>query len=121
MTQPSRIVVGLIEPVSAEKLIGASRDIARRKLKEHTPLRAPPDFDHPLVKALVARMPHLPYREIEAVKAHLETHDARSQTSPRVVDGMLQLVNEELQRRDREREHADLSFVDWLTKKGLAQ
>lgn len=117
----SRVVTGYIEPISAKKLISASRDTAKRKLAEHTPLKAPPDFDHPLVKALVDRMPGLPYRELELVKAHLEKHDSSAMTNPRVVDGMLYLVNEELQKRDHERAKADISFVDWLTEKGIAQ
>lgn len=117
----SRIVTAQIEPITAKKLMAGLRSNTARKLREHEPGASPPDFDHPLVKALVERMPHLPYRDLEAVKAHLETHDARAMTNARVVDGMLRLVNEELQKRDHERQSADVSFVDWLVSKGIAR
>jgi hypothetical protein len=117
----SRIVTGYIEPVSFKKLRNFVATNTEQKLKEHDPGLAPPDYDHPLIKTLIQQMPSRSYSELEAVKSHLEKHDQRSMTNPRVVDGMLRLVNAELQKRDKEREQADISFLDFLKGKGVVR
>lgn len=113
----SRIVQGMIAPVDGKKVLAAFQLHTNRKLAEHAPGTAAPDYDHPLVRTLVERLPRQTYEDLERVKRHLEKHGLQAtQTSPQVVDGMLRLVNQELQRRDRLREMDAVSLIDLLTK-----
>lgn len=115
MAQPSRIVTAFIEPISFKKLLPMKQRL-QAITASHEPGTAPPDFDHPMTKTIVERLPSLTYRELEAVRAHLMRHDARTMTNARDVDGWLRLVNAEMQERDRQREQAGDSLIDLLTK-----
>lgn len=113
------IVTALFEPIEAKKLLPMRRHL-QAITASHDPGTSPPDFDHPITKAMVERLPKLTYGELEAVRAHLmspNTRDKRwvnSNASER--DGWLRLVNAELQQRDRDRERAGDSLIDFLTK-----
>jgi hypothetical protein len=119
VTQLSRIVTAFIEPIEAKKLLPMKH---RLKLitASHDPGTAAPDYDHPITKALVQRLPVLTYGELEAVRAQLmkeDTRDARwINSTPVERDGWIRLVNAELQSRDRARESAADSLIDFLTK-----
>lgn len=116
MVQPSRIVTALIEPIQASKLL-PMRHRLQAITASHEPGTAAPDFDHPITKAMVERLPKLTYGELEAVRAHLMKHDVGSWLSDaQDVDSWLRLVNAELQQRDHDRERAGDFLIDLLTK-----
>ncbi len=119
MGQPSRIVTALIEPISAKKLL-PMRHALQAITAAHEPGTTPPDYDHPITKALVQQLPTLTYGQLEAVRERLMMPNDRDQrwvnSSATERDGWIRLVNAELQQRDRDRELAGESIIDFLTK-----
>ena len=116
----SRIVTAIIEPIRAKDLLPM-----RAKLQSitaaHEPGTAPPDFDHPITKAMVEQLPKLTYGELEAVRQRLmmssgDDKGKRWLSNASDRDGWLRLVNAEMQHRDRDRELAGDSLIDFLTK-----
>lgn len=119
MAQPSRIVTAFIEPIQASKLLPMKHQL-QVITASHEPGTTPIDYDHPITKALVERLPVLTYGELEAVRTQLmkdDTHDARwINSNANERDGWIRMVNAELQKRDRDRESAADSLIDFLTK-----
>lgn len=115
----NRIVTALFEPLEAKKLL-PMRHALQSITASHAPGTAPPDFDHPITKAIVQQLPKLTYGELEAVRAQIMKSNTRDKrwvnSSPVERDGWLRLVNAEMQQRDRDRELAGESLIDFLTK-----
>lgn len=115
MTQPSRIVTAIIEPIDAKKLLPMKAKL-QAITAAHEPGTAPPDFDHPVTKRFVARLPQMTYGELETARALLMKHDRTWVSNARDVDGWLRLVNAELQQRDRDRELQGDAIIKYLTQ-----
>lgn len=115
MIRPSRIVTALIEPIAAKDLL-PMRSALRAMTASHAPGTAPPDYDHPITKAMVNQLPKMTYGDLEAARDLLMKDDGRWLTKARERDGWLRLVNAELQERDRIRELDGDSLIDFLTK-----
>lgn len=116
----SKVVTALIEPVQAKNLLPMRRHL-QAITASHEPGTAPPDHDHPITKALVGQLPLMTYGQLEAARARLQMSSGddggkRWLSGSRDRDGWLRLVNAELQLRDRERERAGDSLIDFLTK-----
>jgi hypothetical protein len=119
VTQPSRVVTALIEPIQAKKLLPMKQRL-HAITASHEPGTSAIDHDHPITKALVEQLPKLTYGDLEAVRARLTMSNTRDQRwnnrSASERDGWIRLVNAEMQSRDRIREADADSLIDFLTK-----
>lgn len=109
----------MIEPVEASKLL-PMRSALRSITASHAPGKAATDYDHPITTALVRQLPTLTYGQLEAARRRLmmsSGDDGGKKWMSNAVDrdGWLRLVNAEMQIRDRDRELAGESIIDFLT------
>lgn len=111
----SRIATALIEPISAKKLLPMMQQL-QAVTASHDPGIFPPDFDHPVTKQFVARVPQMTYGELETARSLLMKHDRSWASHARDVDGWLRLVNAELQQRDRDRELQGDALIKYFTQ-----
>lgn len=116
MSAASRIVRAEFEPIKAKNLLPIQSRL-RAITAMHEPGTAPPDFDHPMVKAMVNRLPHCTRGQLEAMRDLLMKDDGRWQFSKsRDRDGWLRLVNAELQQRDLDNEQLAASLIDFFSQ-----